>query len=214
MNTLIEDLTCDNESGPGGAGNTGRSLTHHLVLAGRGLALMVATVDRTKRGLDPAASAPQGLTPQIKAVYDAWPDRFRSKVILGAGCWLWTACKDRRGYGRFGRTGRGTGTAHAHRYAWELTHGPIAARMDIDHLCRNPSCVRPDHLEPVSRGANIRRGAASNVAGWCRSGRHPWVHATILVESNGTKRCLPCRREHEHERTIRRAARRAEERVS
>lgn len=30
--------------------------------------------------------------------------------------------------------------------------------MDIDHLCRNRSCVNPEHLEPVTRGENIRRG--------------------------------------------------------
>jgi hypothetical protein len=29
----------------------------------------------------------------------------------------------------------------------------------LDHLCRNPACVNPDHLEPVTNAENSRRGA-------------------------------------------------------
>lgn len=28
----------------------------------------------------------------------------------------------------------------------------------MDHLCRRPSCVNPEHLEPVTRSENLRRG--------------------------------------------------------
>jgi hypothetical protein len=31
--------------------------------------------------------------------------------------------------------------------------------MEIDHLCRNPSCSNPNHLEAVTRRENILRGA-------------------------------------------------------
>ena len=72
------------------------------------------------------------------------------------GCWLWEGADDgRHGYGRFkvGRTCR-----QAHRISYELHKGPIPAGLTLDHLCRTPSCVCPDHLEPVTALENLRRG--------------------------------------------------------
>lgn len=48
----------------------------------------------------------------------------------------------------------------AHRYYYEQAHGiPVGSLdSDLDHLCRNRACVNPDHLEPISRGENVRRG--------------------------------------------------------
>lgn len=75
-------------------------------------------------------------------------------------CWPWTASRNPHGYGQFivmrGKRGHPRG---AHRVAWELTHGPVPASLDLDHLCRNRSCVNPAHLEPVTNEENIRRGA-------------------------------------------------------
>lgn len=86
-------------------------------------------------------------------------ERFWSKVEKTDGCWNWMANKDRNGYGRFWPTGRQT--AMAHRVSYELMVGPIPAGLQIDHLCRNTSCVRPDHLEPVTRTENMRRGVTA-----------------------------------------------------
>lgn len=41
---------------------------------------------------------------------------------------------------------------------WEKHNGAIPTNMDLDHLCRNPICVNPDHLEPVTHLENVRRG--------------------------------------------------------
>lgn len=147
-----------------------------------------------KAGLEPVVQVAHGLTPELVAIFEAWPARFRTKVAIGDGCWQWIACTVATGYGRFSRSG---GVALAHRHGYELTHGPLTSDVHIDHLCRNHGCVRPDHLEAVTHAVNVRRGRQANVAGWCRSGRHEWVEANILVELDGARRCRPCRDERE-----------------
>ena len=79
--------------------------------------------------------------------------RFWSQVNKAGDCWEWTGSL-RRGYGRF-KTGRTSVTAH--RFSYEHMVGPIPEGLELDHLCRNTACVRPDHLEPVTRLVNVRR---------------------------------------------------------
>ena len=83
--------------------------------------------------------------------------RFWSKVETAEGCWLWTGYKNEKGYGRFQFKGRFTAS---HRVAYELLVGSIPGGMEIDHLCRNTSCVNPAHLEPVTQQENWRRSQA------------------------------------------------------
>jgi len=71
------------------------------------------------------------------------------------GCWLWDGNK-RNGYGRFKINGDRTRSAH--RASYEFHIGEIPEGMVSDHLCRNPSCINPDHLEVVTLKENIRRG--------------------------------------------------------
>lgn len=70
-------------------------------------------------------------------------ERFEAKFVKSDGCWEWTACKNRDGYGRFGFGG---GNAHAHRVAYQLYVGVIPDGLFVLHRCDNCGCVRPDHL--------------------------------------------------------------------
>jgi hypothetical protein len=72
------------------------------------------------------------------------------------GCWEWQRAKCLIGYGRIRIDGKAMA---AHRMTYEQAHGPIPDGMGLDHLCRNPSCVNPAHLEPVTHVENVRRGA-------------------------------------------------------
>lgn len=79
-------------------------------------------------------------------------DRFVEKVELAPdGCWNWLGAKV-HGYGKIGAGGRGNGTIVAHRVAYEWLVGPIPDGLQLDHLCRNRSCVNPSHLEHGRRG--------------------------------------------------------------
>jgi hypothetical protein len=89
-------------------------------------------------------------------------DRISDKFLVGDGCWTWTASLDSHGYGQINSGGRGK-PLPAHRVVYEMINGPVPVGLDLDHLCRNTVCVRPDHLEPVTRAENIRRGEAGQV---------------------------------------------------
>lgn len=130
-------------------------------------------------------------------------DRFWAKVEKTDTCWLWTAGTNGCGYGRFWFDGR---FVYAHRWAYEQVHDTIASGLVLDHLCRNPSCVRPDHLEAVTESTNVLRGGASfNLTGLCIAGLHQISGASdVYVRPNGVRQCLRCirtRRAEHYQRT-------------
>lgn len=46
----------------------------------------------------------------------------------------------------------------AHRLSYEMFVGPIPDRFHLDHMCENPRCWKPLHLEPVPLRINVLRG--------------------------------------------------------
>jgi hypothetical protein len=66
------------------------------------------------------------------------------------GCWPYRGHCDGDGYGRHSvRIGNRLRPYPAHRFAWEITNGPVADDLVIRHLlCNNPPCCNPAHLAP------------------------------------------------------------------
>lgn len=101
--------------------------------------------------------------------------RFWSKVAIvddADSCWLWTAAKFPKGYGRFATWGRNAaGYVLAHRMSYELERGDIPDGYYVDHICHQPSCVRPSHLRAVTPKQNqenfggLRKNNTSGVHG-------------------------------------------------
>lgn len=109
-------------------------------------------------------------------------ESFWKRVDKSGDCWIWTGWKSERGYGLVSLGGKKY--TRATRIAWEMTRGPIPEGMEIRHVvCHNPSCVRPDHLEPGTHKQNMQdMVAAGRSARGDRSGarRHPEVFARIV----------------------------------
>ena len=76
---------------------------------------------------------------------DSWVERFQDKITIEAPgeCWLWTGCRDIKGYGQFWLDGK---VIKAHRAAWMLEHGTIPPGQCVCHACDCPTCVNPSHL--------------------------------------------------------------------
>lgn len=94
--------------------------------------------------------------------------RFWTYVDKSGECWIWTGGRQHQ-YGAFW-AGEGR-SKRAHRFAWEITNGPLADGEALDHVCRNTLCVRPSHLRIASKsenGQNLpnrRRGTQTGVRG-------------------------------------------------
>lgn len=121
-------------------------------------------------------------------------DRFWAFVEKTPTCWLWTGAAT-NGYGRF-QLARGR-TVFAHRFAYETEVKPIPQGLTIDHLCRVPLCVRPEHLEPVTIRENVLRGetvTAANAAKTACPQGHPFDAVNTYPRPDGARGCRECMR--------------------
>lgn len=121
-----------------------------------------------------------------------------------SGCWLWTGLTNTKGYGR---VYFGAGHYMAHRWIYEREIGPIPEGLQLDHKCRVPCCVNPEHLRPVTPQENTLLGispAAVNAGKTHCSRGHEYTPQNIYYSlpsynrgrlKRGGRRCRICARD-------------------
>jgi hypothetical protein len=87
-------------------------------------------------------------------------ERIMRRVVKDEnGCWNWQGAKIYE-YGTIRIGPKNQGCKRTHRAMYEVMVGPIPEGMELDHLCFNPACCNPAHLEPVTRLVNMQRSHA------------------------------------------------------
>ena len=120
--------------------------------------------------------------------------RIDARIDRTGECWLWTGYIKANGYGALTISGR---TQYAHRLVYAALVAPIPDGAEIDHLCRVRNCVRPDHLEAVTKAENCYRG--ESIPGrrhrqtHCQHG-HEFTEENTHVSRRGHRRCRTCDR--------------------
>jgi len=145
---------------------------------------------------------------ELRLVHGKPLERLQSRAVPSLnGCLLYTGTLNNRGYGQISVNGA---QVLAHRAMYELTVGPIPDGLALDHLCHNRDpncmggptclhrrCVNVEHLEPVTKEENSRRGrggANNAVKTHCPAG-HPYDETNTHVY-RGTRHCRACNRAH------------------
>lgn len=77
------------------------------------------------------------------------------------GCWLWAGRLNPKGYSLITV---GNNEWLAHRYAFGAFVGGHQPNQTLDHICRRPECVRPDHLMPMTAKRNVEREHGAKVS--------------------------------------------------
>ena len=119
---------------------------------------------------------------------------FWARVDKSNDCWLWTGARTSGGYGHFYTLGK---DVYAHRYAYEISNGPVPSGPDgktlhLDHRVTCPkNCVNPSHLRPTTPKQNsenrsgAQRNSVSGVRGvYWHSGKGRWI---AEIRHNGKK---------------------------
>jgi hypothetical protein len=127
-----------------------------------------------------------------------WSDRlvgrFFAKVAEDeGGCWIWTAYRDPKGYGRFQYGAKDARLAYSVSYG--LLVGQVPEGLELDHLCRVKACVNPYHLDPVPLQVNMRRRAGLKTH--CPQG-HPYTPENSYMPPAGGTVCRTCKKRTQH----------------
>lgn len=107
------------------------------------------------------------------------------------GCDLWQGKQTRDGYPIV----YGAGGGLAHRLAFVAAGGDLADGLEVDHLCRRRLCVRPEHLEAVTRQENELRKSWRYRARRTKCKRGHDLRETGIVTPEGGRVCRLCNQE-------------------
>ena len=118
--------------------------------------------------------------------------RYNSMRMSENGCWHWLGALTSEDYGFLYFQGK---RMAAHRLSYETFVGPIPKGIVLDHLCRDHTCINPDHLDPCTPGENVRRGISHyGSRTHCEAG-HPYTSEnTAINKAYDSRQCRICKR--------------------
>ena len=117
---------------------------------------------------------------------------FKPHAGQRSACWIWPGYITSYGYGVIQRYRKKS--LLAHRVIYEATVGDIPNGLQIDHLCRNRSCINPNHMEIVNARTNTLRGigpTATNARKTHCSKGHRLMGTNLYTHKN-RRRCRTC----------------------
>ena len=106
-------------------------------------------------------------------------------------CIIWNKHLNKDGYGQLTYKGK---TYLAHRFHYELIECKIPKNKELDHLCRNRSCINPNHLEIVSHKENMNRGIFFNSLKTKCSNNHEFNKNNTRISKTNKRFCRICDR--------------------
>lgn len=137
------------------------------------------------------------LTLEIPELEESQIKSFNERIDKSNECWNWIGHVENGGYGIFKTKKK---QYKSHRVSYKIHHGNMPIDMAIDHICRNRTCVRPDHLRLVTFVQNVKENTISpcwknSVKTHCKWG-HKFTPEN--TNSNGNRRrCRVCKRRDE-----------------
>jgi len=108
-----------------------------------------------------------------------------------SGCWIWIGGLQGRRESMYGACRVQGKTRHAHRFSYCLFKGIPPEGTELDHLCRTPCCVNPDHLEAVTKSVNLQRGVNGRKT-HCPQG-HLYSGYNLIIRTDRGERSRECR---------------------
>lgn len=135
-----------------------------------------------------AAPIPTDLTPFLTDF--VW-SRVSKKLIVRSGCWGYDGGVSTSGYHVFHlRTKTGRISTSVHRIVYGHLVGFIPTSLQLDHLCRERSCVNPFHCEPIPQKENILRGLSPSAKHAAKT--HCPRCGGGYIDAYGQRKCVPC----------------------
>lgn len=84
---------------------------------------------------------------------DDLQEKFWDYVVQTNYCWLWNGTMNKFGYGYLYFDGH---KHYAHRFSAQLHGWKIPIDKEVDHLCRQRTCVNPGHFRYISHSDNMK----------------------------------------------------------
>lgn len=117
--------------------------------------------------------------------------------IEEGGCFTWRGAAT-CGYGAVSFRGK---QVRAHRVVYEHFRGAIDEGKQLHHICGNPSCCNPWHLQVVDAREHTYLDGAPAIARrktHCKRG-HPLIGDNLYIRTEGRRQCRACRLEQWHQ---------------